>query len=511
MSRTEFARKNVTFGLIAKILTLVINFISRTIFIRVLGNEALGVNSLYTELLTVLSFAELGFASALIFAMYKPVADNDEEKVIKLLYFYKRVYHIIAFAITLIGLSLLPFLQYIVRGASNISLFYLRIYFLIFLFNSVIGYFVSYKLSYLNALQKKYIETNVNLVLHFLSSVVQIAVLLLFQDFLVYLISNSLMLLTSRVLLALYLNRKYPILTKRPTVPLSKEEKIPIYKEVKGLAVHQFASVAVHSTDNIIISSLTGLGVVAVGFVSNYNLIINSVLGFVVIVFSSLTSGFGNLVASSTVSNYRRVFRITDFLSSWIYGFCSVAFYVLIPPFIKLWLGSDYLIDNGSFLLIVLSNYLLGKAQVYNNARIAKGDFNRDKWVALAQALVNLIVSVIGAYYLGLIGVFIGTIVSRLINIIFKPYLTYSFLFAKPCKEYYYSMLTQSFVIILSGLITYYLVQFLFHEVSVYSFVISVLIVAIVPNIVFVCAFFRTQEFKESIAIIASVLYRSKR
>lgn len=227
----------------------------------------------------------------------------------------------------------------------------------------------------------------------------------------------------SRVAACLYLNRKFPILTRKPPVPLSKEKTRRIFKDVKSLVMCQLASVAVHSTDNILISTLSGLGVVAVGYINNYNMLMNSVLGFVRILFESVTSGFGNMVASSSTENFRKVFKEINFANFWIYGFCSVAFWILIPPFITLWIGADKLIDGVSFTLIVLNCYLQGQSFAFNSARIAKGNFGKDKSWALLQALVNLVVSIIGAKCLGLVGICIGTVVSRLVYVFFRFFL----------------------------------------------------------------------------------------
>ena len=267
MSRTDNAIRNTEYAFISKLVAIVLAFISRTIFIRYLGDALLGVNSLYTGVLTALSFAELGFGTALIYAMYGPVARNDNEYVIKLLDFYKWVYRIVALIIAILGIAILPFLQYIVKNAQNLTLFELRLYFCIFLFNTVTSYFVTYKYSYLNALQKDYLVTNFNTLIYFATVISQIVVIFVFRNFLIFLLTQSVIQLVSKIFIIRYLHRRFPILKEKPAVPLSKEEKQPIYTEVRGLIIHQFSSVAVHQTDNVIISSLTEMGVIAVGYI----------------------------------------------------------------------------------------------------------------------------------------------------------------------------------------------------------------------------------------------------
>lgn len=492
-NRTQNAIKNAGFGILTKIINLIFAFVARTIFINVLGTTYLGVNGLFTEVLSLLSFAELGFGSAMTFTMYKPVVDNDKEKIKRLMDFYKYIYRIIALIITILGLICVPFLQYIVKDAEWLSRTQLDIYFLIFLINTVIGYFVSYKFTYLNALQKNYIQTNIDSIVTISSNIIQIIVILISENFLFYLCANSFVLLISRVFINAFLNYKYPILKEKPSKPLSKSEKEPIYNEVRGLAVHQFASAAVHSTDNLLISSL--ISVKIVGLISNYTMLMNAILNFVTILFNSVTSGFGNMVASSSISNFKKVFKDINFANFWIYGFCSIAFWILIPPFITLWIGNDKLIDFKAFTLIILNCYFQGQCTAYNNARIAKGNFNKDKWWAIVQALVNLFVSIACTMKYGLVGIYIGTITSRMVYVLFRPYSTYEFLFEESCVHYYKKLFWYFFQVTFTGIVTKKISNLILKSISIKSFIVVCFIVLVIPNVIFLVFNFKSEEF----------------
>lgn len=494
MNRTQYAAKNAFWGTAGKIISLLFAFLTRTAFIYILGNTYLGVNGLYSEILSLLSIAELGFGSAVTFAMYKPVASDDTEMIVKLLSFFKTIYRIVAGVIAALGLCLLPFLGYIVKGADWLTAAELKVYFLIYLFNTVIGYFVSYRYTYLNARQENYIQTNIDTIVTNVSQIVQILAIFLSRNFLVYLLANSAVLLVSRFFIILYLDKKYPILKQKPAVSLSKEEKAPIFHEVKGLVVHQFAGVAVHSTDNILISTMTEQGITAVGYISNYNMLMRAVLGFVTILFNSVTSGFGNLAAVSTKENFRKVFREINFANFWVYGFCSIAFWILIPPFITLWIGADKVIDQTAFTLIIINCYLQGQCTAYHNARIAKGDFNKDKIWAIVQAVTNLVVSVICAKLYGIVGIYIGTVVSRMVFVVFRPYSTYRFLFGESSAVYYKKLIQYFLYVVLAAGVTKYCVRFILTEVTVVRFAISTMIVAAVPNLVFLLLTCRSAE-----------------
>ena len=510
MSRTQNAMKNIFFAMLSKMITLFLNFFSRTFFIYYLGNTYLGINGLFSEILTLLSFTELGFGTALNFSLYKPVADEEWGKTQRLLKFYKNVYRIIALIISVLGVSLVPFLQYLVKGVDGVGIAELRIYYIFFLLNTVVGYFVSYKYSLVNAQQKNYITTNYEFVSNTIIVLAQIITIVATRNYLYYLAIHTILLIISRMVLSIYLNKKFPVLKLKKVEPLSKEERKPIYLEVKGLILHQFASVAIHQTDNIIISSLTKAGVKAVGYISNYNMLINAVTGMVVLIFNNIVSGFGNLIATSGKKNFQRVFKELNFINFWIYGFCAIAFYILIPPFIQLWIGEQYLIDDVSFFLIVLNCYLMGQSIIYNNARNAYGNFNSDKWISFVQALINLVISVIGAKFLGLVGVYVGTILSRVWFVLMRPCKTYEMMFGVPVTEYYKQFFKYISSVLAIGVITTILVKNIVQQVTLYTFILIMGIVVIVPNLCFGILYCKTEEYGDVKERVKRILKREK-
>lgn len=511
MSRTKNALRNTAVGLFSKIITLGLSFASRTVFIYVLGTTLLGVNSLYTEILSMLSFAELGFGNALRFAMYKPIADQDDSKITQILAFYKKVYLYIVTVIIAIGLALIPFLPRIVKGADMLTVGQLKGYYILFLFNTSVSYFLAHKLSYVSARQESYVYTKYELATNIITNLLQILVVVVWKNFLLYLLIRSACLLLSKVMISKLLDRRYPVLTKKPEEPLPVAEKKSIFKEVKGLAVHQFSSVAVHSTDNIIISSLSGLGVTAVGLISNYNMLMNSVLSFVEIALGSVAAGFGDIVAHKDREGYHRAFLDMAFIDFWIYGFCSICFYILVPPFISLWIGADKLIDSISFFLIILNLFLQGQCTAFNYARIAVGNFGKDSGWALVQALVNLVVSALGAHYLGLVGVYVGTICSRMVYVIFRPYSTYEIMFQKSSMEYYCLLIKYGSVTFLVGLCMKLLSAAIMRELTWLSFVQCTVVLVLGINLIFFLLFFRSREWAALMSRIARLIGKRKR
>lgn len=515
MNRTKNVILNFAWGILSKFSTSIFSFASRTVFIYVLGTNYLGINGLYSEILAFLSLAELGFGASMVFLMYKPVAENDIENISQLLEFYKTSYRLIALAILMLGLCIVPFLDNIVKEVEWISINELRIYFLFFLFNTVVGYFIAYRYTYINALQKQYIVTNIDSIVTNISYILQIATLFLFKSFLFYLLINSFVLFCSRIVIVIFLNRKFPIFKKKSKQKLDKKTKSKIFKEVRGMSVHSFSNAAVYSTDNILISSMISQGVNLVGLIANYTLIINSVTGFINILVNSFMSGIGNLIATTDNNKIQNTFNQLYLIFFWIYGFSSIALWLLVPPFINLWIGSDKLIDDLAFILIIVNYYLNGQFIAYSIFRIAKGNFNKDKWVTLLQAVTNLIISVLCAKVLGLVGIYIGTITSRLVVLILNPVITYRFIFNNSPLIYYKKLFRYFMYFIIAAIISKCCVSKILTEITYIRLFFSSITIIITVNLVFFLFTKKTKEFSEIQSklsvIIAQLLHSKKR
>ena len=505
-SRTALAAKASFYGLIARITGLVVSLISRTIFIRVLDQYYLGVNGLYTDILTVLSLSELGIGSAMAFALYKPVAQGDDERTCELLMLYRRAYRVVALVIFVVGLALVPVLPHIIQNAEGFSTTELRVYFVLFLVNTVISYFVSYRFGLLNALQKSYIRTNIELAVLLVCTAVQLVILIVTSSFLAYLFSYTAVFALSRLVIARYLDARYPIFAKKPARELPKSVRTTLFREVRSLSIHQLSGVAVHATDSIIISALPTLGIAFVGLVSNYASIITSVSNLLLVVVESVTAGFGNLAATESARRFKGVFDEAHFIGFWMFGFCTVCLFVLAQPFIELWIGDRYLIDPLSFALMVVNFYLQGQCSVYNNARIAKGSFNRDSGWSLVQALVNLVISVAGGLVMGLPGIYVGTIVSRFVLFVSRPLATSQLLFGCSSASYFKDALVYLLVVLGATVVCSFVCAPVLSEVTMGSFLVALALCAVVPNALFALLFCRSRRLKAVVGRVMSYL-----
>ncbi|MBS7338865.1 MAG: oligosaccharide flippase family protein [Lachnospiraceae bacterium] len=506
MGRVQSAAKNIAFGYIGNLTTQLLGFILRTVFISYLGDTLNGINDLYTGILSVLSLAELGVGTALNYSLYGPVARKDYEKIKSYMQLYKKAYRVIGLVIAVIGLAISPFLPYLVKQPQGVSVRDLTLYYFIFLFNTVSTYFVAYKYSLAYAEQKNYIQTNTITITKMITVTLQIAVIVTTRNFYLYLLTAAAVELIQKIFISWYLNRLYPYLKDKNVKKLSKEETGEVVTKTKALVFHKVGDVARLQTDSMIISAF--INVTLVGFVGNYNMILNSVANFVNIIFNSVLSSFGNLIATESKDKQYSVFKVYRFFACWIYGFSAVGFFLLLTPFIVIWQGPEKVLAAGAVACILIDYYFKGDRIVLSNFKTAAGVFEQDKYLALIQGVVNLILSIVLVQKIGLVGIYIGTIVSGLIANITKPFIIYKVCFEKSVKTYFldsvkYLAVLLGILVLLTGIR-----QFVMPQVTVLSFILMFIVICVVFNGIFLLLFGRTQEFGYLWGIIKKKLGR---
>lgn len=506
MGRVQSAAKNIAFGYIGNLTTQLLGFVLRTVFINYLGDTLNGINDLYTGILSVLSLAELGVGTALNYSLYGPVARKDYEKIKSYMQLYKKAYRVIGLVIAVIGLAISPFLPYLVKQPQGVSVRDLTLYYFIFLFNTVSTYFVAYKYSLAYAEQKNYIQTNTITITKMITVTLQIAVIVTTRNFYLYLLTAAAVELIQKIFISWYLNRLYPYLKDKNVKKLSKEETGEVVTKTKALVFHKVGDVARLQTDSMIISAF--INVTLVGFVGNYNMILNSVANFVNIIFNSVLSSFGNLIATESKEKQYSVFKVYRFFACWIYGFSAVGFFLLLTPFIVIWQGPEKVLAAGAVACILIDYYFKGDRIVLSNFKTAAGVFEQDKYLALIQGVVNLILSIVLVQKIGLVGIYIGTIVSGLIANITKPFIIYKVCFEKSVKTYFldsvkYLAVLFGILVLLTGIR-----QFVMPQVTILSFMLMFIMICVVFNGIFLLLFGRTQEFGYLWGIIKRKLRR---
>jgi len=495
-SRTFKTLRNAMASMFNKILVYGLRFASRTVFVYSLSKYYLGVSALFSSIITLLSLADLGFAIALPQSLYQPLYEKNENKICSIIKFYSRVYNVICLTVLLLGLAFLPFLGKIVGEMSN-NIPEIQWIYILFVLQSAFSYLFVYKRTLLIADQKNYIVIFWDSFFEIVTAVLQIAILLFTKNYLLYLLISVATTLLCNCWNSRVCDKTYPFLKRcASAAPLEKNEIRDLIKKIYALILYRIATVVETGTDNIIITSIFGL--VLTGLCSNYILVLSSITGVMMAVMSAATPSIGNLIVSSKESHTYDVYKMLDFISFWIYGACGLCYFILIDSFVGLWLGKDFLIEFGAVVFMSLNFYVSGLQNVNSNFRNAYGFFYECRYRPLLMVVVNIVSSVILGYFIGIMGIFAGTLLSRLLTVgIMDPFIVFSKGLHKPLVEYYKSHLLYHLIVIAVGFLLY----FLFNGWYVNSFVqwlVKGCVVFLSVNLIFGLLFYKTSPFQSA-------------
>ncbi len=494
--------KNIIASTTLSIITMLAGFIIQTIFLKQLGTEYLGINSLFANIVSMLAIAELGIGTAIVYNLYKPISNNDIDVIKSLMKLYKKCYTYIAIIISIIGVCIMPFLSLIVGKVNIAQNIYLI--FLLFLIDTICSYLLTYKRSILFAQQKNYIVNIIHLLYLIIMSTLQILVLIFTKNFLLFLTVKIIMRIIENVIITLVSNKMYPYITEKNVNKLDKGILEDIIKKVKALLLHKLAGFIVFGTDNIIISMF--LGITCVGLYSNYNLILIAVNTIVSQIFVSLTASIGNMLVTEIKEKSLEIFKKVEFLNFLVFNFCSICIYLLAEPFIKLWIGEEYILPNIVLLVLVVNFYIQGMRRNMSVFKEAAGIYYEDRFIPLVESLINIVASVALVKVFGLAGVFMGTIISTLVLFLYSyPKYVYKKLFDKSGTIYVLEFFKYLIVFIVCITLTYTVANFNRIDNVLVQLVLNLGICIVVPNIIMYFIFKNTEEFKYFIDIIKKV------
>ena len=505
--RTKKSFRNILVAFINNILNIILGIVVQKVFLSVLGEEYLGLNGVFSNVLSLLAVAELGIGTAIIFKMYKPIHEKNYQELRKLMLYYKKCYIKILIVMTTIVLAIIPFLHLILGNTSNIRE---NIYLLYILFSIDIlfSYILSYKKSILYADQKEYVSNIVHLGYLILMNGLQIYFLLSTKEYLIFLIIKIVCRVLENIIISIIVNKKYPFL-KDGKEELSISEKKDITKRIKFLFVHKMAGFVVTGTDTILISVFLG-GLATVGYYSNYNLIVSSVTTVFNQIFISMTSSIGNLLVTEQSKKRLEVFHKIQFLDFWLFTFASVCIFCLIEPFITIWIGSEYLLSKFVLISLVLNFYMQGMRRCMMSFKEAAGIFYEDRFIPIIESLINLVASIIFLKLFGLPGVFLGTIASTLIVYLYSyPKCVYKPLFDD--KGINYVKLMTKYLII-SGIvlsITYGITTIFTIANPIIKLLVNLVICIIVPNIGLLIIYYKNPNLKYYLNLVKKIIKKT--
>lgn len=499
IERTKNATRNIIFGVILKAYQIIVPFLMRTAMIYLMGVQYLGLNSLFTSILQVLNLAELGVGSAMIYSMYKPIAEDDNATICALMKLYKTYYRIIGLVIAVIGCALTPFIPKLISGdvPDNLNIYLL---YLLNLGATVLSYWLyAYKNCILQAHQRVDIVSKVSLVTSTIQYALQLLVLWLFKDYYLYVIVLLATQALTNIATAMCADRIYPQF--KPKGQIATEEKKAINNRIKDLFTSKIGGIIYDSADTIVISSF--LGLTALAIYQNYFYILNAITGLITVVFSACTAGIGNsIVVETKEKNYKDLNKFT-FIICWGAGFCAVCLLCLYQPFMELWVGKDLMLSSSAVICFVVYFFVRQLNSLFNTYKDASGMWHEDRFRPLVTALTNLALNLILVQFIGLYGILISTVLA--IVCVGMPWLLHNLftvIFEKKyLVGYLKNLLYYCFIILISCTITYFICTKV-NAGLITTLVIRGAICVVLPNLIYLFVYYKRIEFTDSLLLV---------
>ena len=513
-SRVKNSFLNLITGFGGHVLTLVLDFIVRTVFIYTLGKQYLGINGLFSDILSMLSLANLGIGTAIVYRLYAPLANKDLHRVKILVKFYKLAYRLIGILIFGLGLLVIPFLPLLIkdyptladRGINAVQLF------ILYLLNSASSYwFLAYRTSVINANQERYLIQIFNIITHILTSITKIIILIFIKDFMVYTASGIGIGIAVSLIRGGYAKKLHPEFFENEPDSLNKQEISELFKDCGALFVYKINHVVIKASDTMVLSAFIGLG--AVGMYSNYLLFYNTCVTLFGQILTSFKASLGNLYSTATAKVRYRYFKITTFLMAVIFGTAAVGIAVCANELISVWIGKDYVIPQPLPVLIGVELYFAGILDNLGQVRHVSGVFRQMWFRPILSAIVNIVVSIVLARFWGVCGVTLGTIAAFVLtNYLIDPRLIYKYTFEnyKPVSDYYKSSLTYLGILSLICTADLFICSHVFTGYGWLSVALHIFLTGISVPAVFAVLFWNTDECKYLRKTVNRILQKAK-
>lgn len=486
-------KRNLGFGMLSVILSMLLPFLTRTVMIHTLGKLFTGLSGLFQSFFQLLNIAELGFGAAIVYFMYQPIARNDEDTICALLNVYKKSYRIIGVVILGIGFIMLPFLPYMIHG-NEIPDVNIYVVYVIVLLNSVVGYFFfPQKRSLLLAHQRNDIISKVSLCMVTIQNVVQMIILVIYKDYYLYALTGFFCEILNHCICAFIAGRKYPQYTCKGR--LNDNAKKELINKIRGLFTFNIGSVISNFADSIVVSAFLGLEILAM--YNNYFYVITAMFSILAIYYNAMRAGIGNTIVLDSVDKNYESFKKLQFVQCWLVGWITICMICLYQPFMLLWVGDTWLLPYPLIICFCVLFYLWKIQDIVTVYKEAAGLWDKDRYRPLISAGLNLLLNLTLVRVWGLYGVVISTIASIVFvdswwvsKSLFQEY------FHKSRKTYYINILLEIFLVIPCAIVTWYICS-LVQADGLCGFVLKGLLCIIVPNLIYVLFHIRNSQFRE--------------
>ena len=494
-SRVLNSKRNMFFGLIARLVALFMPFITRTVLIKELGANYLGLNSLFSSILTVLSVAELGFSNAIIYSMYKPIAEERYDDVNALLNLYRKVYRFIGLSILIVGLAITPTLKYLINGSVPVGVSIITLYFL-YLGNTCISYFgFAYYKSLLSAVQREDLISRITTAITVIQNLIQVFLVFKFHNYYIYVIVIPCMTLLDNFLTMHITKKCFPQYRCEGNVP--GDAKDTIHKNLKGVIIAKIGGVSRNAFDSIFISAYLGLQEVAI--YNNYYYISSAVTGFMILIVTSITASVGNSIAINTPNENYNTMKKINFVYMWIAGWCTICLLCLYQPFMELWVGKEMTLPIVSMFLFCGYFYSLKLGDIQSVYMTAAGLFYEFRICAIIQAVANILLNAILGKIWGINGIILATMITIVgVDFLYGNKIVFRHYFKRSINEYFKSQLIYFITTSFIGSFVFFITA------GNFPFIIKLIICCIIPNIFYILIYHKSNLYQSSMKWLIS-------
>ncbi len=496
-SRTGNSIKNSTATFIGRILSVMMEFVLRTVLIRFLGINYGGISTLFTDVLQVLSLVELGLGGAIIYALYKPLAENDNRTISALMAFYRKAYNTIAIVIFVLGLCLVPALDYIVKDIPDVKED-IRLIFMLYIMASASSYLVIYKETLIKASQMSRVVVMIETIVKVVFMAIETLMLLIFHQYIAYLVLRIVSTLVRNVLISREVKKRFPDVDFKSKERLLPEQRKRLSKDIGALALYKVSGVVLNGTDSIIISAFLGTGIV--GVIGQYRMISSFICSLSNNIWVSVLPSVGNLAVVKDPDKQYRVFSNIIFGAFMFGTFCSVCVFILINPAVAIWVGEKNIVSMDVVAAIAFNVYLLLTALPFQTFRDANGLFVQGKFRPVLMAVINIGLSLLLVKRFGLFGVLFATPFARLVTQSwFDPYIVFKHVFHRKPGAFYIEYLKQIIVTVICALVSWLIVSRITISNLILTLIVDMIICIPVTAVIYYIIYRNNPDFIRTI------------
>lgn len=496
-NRTKNSVRNIIWGFLQKIVAIIGPFAVRTVLIYKLGAEYSGLNSLFTSILSILSLTELGFSNAIVYSMYKPVAERDTKTINAFLNIYKKIYRLIGLIIFLLGLALLPLLRYLISKdmPQDVNLYVL---YLVFLINTTLSYLLfAYKTSVLSAYQREDLISKNIILVNICTYALQILSVLFFSNYYYYVLILPISTVVLNFANKRVADKNFPEIHCEGFI--SQVEKEELKKRVVGLTIWKVGAATRNTFDSVVISMYYGLTTVAI--YNNYFYIINGINTIFAVISTSITAGVGNKIASaSSEENYRDLEKF-HFIYMWISGMATVLLLCDFQPFMHIWMGEKLMFSNFTMVLFCYYFWMMKQGDMNSVYYQAAGLWWQGKWRSIVEAAINISLNLLLGFFWGVNGIIVATIVAYTAIYFYGPKFVYIYYFRNgKLKDFYLSNLKSFLIVFLAGGASYFICYQInyFLNSAFFSILMNSIVCILLYNTIFIIIYSKSDIYSVS-------------